>query len=210
MERVLNMSKIKPGILLAGLVVLSIVISGCRGNRSEKPAIHLNPNMDIQSKITAQTKPITPPQDTVPWGVNPDDRADALAADPVYYRGQTTSGDWVSSVPVTVNAALLDRGQDRFNIYCAACHDRSGTGNGPVVQRGFTPPPKLSDPRVIAYRDGQIFDIISHGIRSMPGHDKQIPVEDRWAIVAYVRAIQKMNTATIQDVPESQRSAISK
>ncbi len=201
------MLKIKP-LLLMGLCV--VLLTGCRGNFSDKPAVHLNPNLDVQPKVTAQTMPITPPAETVPWGSNIENRADALAEDSAYYRGQTASGAWVNSIPVTVNEALLKRGQERYDIYCSSCHDRAGTGNGPVVKLGFTPPPVMWDARVLTYTDGELYNIVTHGIRNMPAHDKQIPVADRWAIVAYVRALQTMHTATLKDVPETKRSAISK
>jgi len=83
------------------------------------------------------------------------------------------------------------------------CHDRTGAGNGMVVQRGFVKPPNLSDERIREFEDGRLFSVITDGIRTMPAYSKQIDAEDRWAIVAYVRALQTMNNASINDVPEN-------
>jgi mono/diheme cytochrome c family protein len=101
---------------------------------------------------------------------------------------------------------VLARGQERFNIYCAPCHGRTGDGKGMVVckrdkasdpcqSRGFSPLPSYEDPRLRAAPDGQIFATITHGVRTMPAYGPQIPVADRWAIVAYVRALQMSQMA---------------
>lgn len=200
-------------IIGLSLLVFLVVLSGCRGYRSEKAPFHLNPNMDFQAKYKAQTLSMMPPEATVAWGANSNSatnnaRPQALKEDPVFYRGKTESGAWVKSIPVPVTKTFILRGQERFDIYCSVCHDRTGSGQGMVVKRGFLPPPQLWDPRVMAYTDGELFDVISRGIRNMPGYGKQVPEKDRWAIVAYVRAIQRAHTATIADVPEHNRSEI--
>jgi len=194
------------------LIVLVGVVGGCRGYRSDKPAIHPNPNMDWQAKIKAQSSPMVPPEGVVAWGSekgfsDADDRERHLRPNNSYYTGKR-GGEWVRRAPITVDRALMKRGQERFNIYCAVCHDRAGTGKGMVVQRGFVPPPNFSDQRLLAGSDGQLFDVISNGIRTMPGYAKQIDVADRWAIVAYVRALQKMRTATLSDVPARKRGEL--
>jgi mono/diheme cytochrome c family protein len=185
-----------------------MMLVGCRGNRSETTPFHLNPNFDWQSKYKAQSLSMTPPEGTVVWGAdstNAEDpnRAQYAKLDSEFYRGKTASGQWVARIPVPVTETLMQRGQERFDIYCAVCHDKAGTGQGMVVKHGFVPPPNLSDDRLLAYSDGQIFDVISHGIRNMPGYAKQIPEKDRWAIVAYVRALQKTRTASLNDVPSN-------
>ncbi|RYZ57481.1 MAG: cytochrome c [Proteobacteria bacterium] len=85
---------------------------------------------------------------------------------------------------------LLARGQERFGVYCTPCHDKAGTGNGSVVQRGFQKPPSLHDARIRQMPDGQLYATIAYGIRNMPAYGPQIPTADRWAIVAYVRALE--------------------
>jgi mono/diheme cytochrome c family protein len=198
-----------------GLFVLTcaVLLSGCRGDRSAKPPIHFNPNMDWQAKYKAQVMPLDLPEGVVAWGENksfsnPASRDTYLKADSVFYFGKTESGQFVSRIPVKVTEAMLKRGQERFNIYCAVCHDQAGEGRGLVVQRGYPLPPSLADERLLSVEDGYIFDVITNGIRNMPAYRKQIVEADRWAIVAYVRALQKMNTATINDVPESQRGEL--
>lgn len=187
---------------LAGVLFLSVV-SGCRGGLSEKAPIHLNPNLDFQAKFKAQTYSKNPPAGTVVWGSvlpNKQGRDAYLQEDSAFYRGKTQSGDFVSVIPIPVTKELMERGQERFNIYCAMCHDRAGTGQGPVIKRGFVPPPNFSDDRILAYKDGQFFDVITNGIRNMPSYRLQIPEEDRWAIIAYVRALQKTRTAHADEI----------
>ncbi len=180
-------------IMLGCMMVIS---GGCRGYRTEKTPFHLNPNMDFQSKFNAQRLSLPVPEGTVAWGkesvsTSNESRRDALKENSIFYRGKTESGSWVTRIPVPVNQALLTRGQERYDIYCSVCHDRTGSGQGMVVKRGFLPPPMLWDPRVVAYTDGELFTIISDGIRNMPAYGKQISEKDRWAIVSYVRALQK-------------------
>ena len=186
----------------AGAVLLS-ALSGCRGAITEKRPIHINPNLDFQAKFKAQTYSQHPPSGTVVWGsVLPSKQGrDAyLKEDSAFYRGKTQSGDFLSVVPLPVTKELMERGQERYNIYCAMCHDQAGTGQGPVIKRGFVPPPNFSDESILAYKDGQLYDVISNGIRNMPGYKTQIPEEDRWAIVAYVRALQKTRTASADEI----------
>jgi mono/diheme cytochrome c family protein len=99
--------------------------------------------------------------------------------------------------------ALLARGQERFNIYCAPCHDMTGSGHGMVVKHGMIPPPTFHQDRIRHMPDGQLFATISNGIRNMPAYGINVPVEDRWAIVSYVRALQ-VSQAPIASAKESQ------
>ena len=96
---------------------------------------------------------------------------------------------------------LLARGEERYNIYCAPCHDKAGSGNGIVKQRGFVPPPDFSQDRVREMPVGQFANIIAKGVRTMPPYAAQIPAEDRWAIAAYVRVLQISQGATLDQVP---------
>ena len=139
-----------------------------------------------------------PPENTVARG--------ALKADPAFYRGVGPDGAPVTEYPVQLTAELLDRGQERYNIYCAACHDRMGTGQGLVPKRGWVPPPSFYDPRILQFTPGQFYQVISEGVRPMPSYARQIPEADRWAIVAYVQALQTAATASLGDVPPEQRS----
>jgi mono/diheme cytochrome c family protein len=103
---------------------------------------------------------------------------------------------------------LLKRGQERFNIFCSPCHGRLGDGKGIVVERGYSPPPTFHSDRVRSFPDGHIFDVITNGIRNMPPYGPQIPASDRWAIVAYFRALQRSQNATVNDIPVELRDQV--
>jgi mono/diheme cytochrome c family protein len=111
-------------------------------------------------------------------------------------------------IPVPVTAALLDRGQERYDIYCSPCHDRIGGGDGMVVRRGFRRPPSLHMPRLRDATAGHLFTVITKGLGAMPSYAAQVPVRDRWAIVAYVRALQRSQHASLADVPPADRSRL--
>ena len=133
-------------------------------------------------------------------------------------RGQPSPGDpretgFRNGVPLAHNpealtAALLARGQERFNIHCAACHGEDGYGTGIVVRRGFPPPSSLHDNRLRGAADGQLFDAITRGYGTMLPFADRMPVGDRWAIVAYLRALQRSQHAALADVPPENRSAL--
>ncbi len=95
---------------------------------------------------------------------------------------------------------LIARGEERFNIYCSVCHDRAGSGQGVNPQRGFPGPVDLASADARNLRDGQIFEIITQGIRNMPKMGDQVPVADRWPIVAWVRVLQRSQNAKVADV----------
>ncbi len=197
-------------IRFALLLIVAVSLAGCRGYRSEDTPFHFIINLLNQPKFNAQTLSLTPPQGAVAWGNNAlntedESREQAIKNNTVFYYGKTADGKFVSRIPMPITDATLRRGQERFNIYCAVCHDQTGSGHGMVVQHGFLPPPVLWDTRVLAYSDGELFNVISNGIRNMPGYDKQIPEKDRWAIVAYVRAIQKSHQGTLADIPAGAR-----
>lgn len=195
------------------LLIFTVLVSGCRGQRSEKPPVHLNPNMDYQAKYNAQYMSRDLPEGTLPWGdkdslSNRDKRDDKLKSNTQYYFGKNADGSWVKKVPVEVTADLINRGQERYNIYCSVCHDKAGTGKGLVIEKGFAPAPNFSEQRVLDMKDGYLFDVISHGVRNMPAYGKQIPESDRWAIVTYVRALQKIKSTQYSDAKEYIRSEV--
>jgi hypothetical protein len=189
-------------ILVLGLSVL-MVLAGCTRERpAEAPPIHLNPNMDQQPRVDPQEKSVffedglgmrAPVPGTVPRGW--------LRDSAEYYTGMNSRGDTVKTMPVELTLSLLKRGRERYDIYCGPCHSRVGDGKGIMIQRGYVPPPSFHDDRIRDFRDGYIFHVISHGVRNMPGYRYQIPVEDRWAIVAYVRALQYAKNASGKDIP---------
>ena len=181
--------------------------------KSEDPPIHPNMNMDIQNRIDPQeANPLfadnaamrKPPSGTVARGL--------LRADSRYYAGRTEEGEYVEQMPVPVNRALLERGQERYEIFCTVCHGAAGDGNGIIMTGqsnvtgqgyGYTPAPTYHSERLREETDGYIYDVVANGVRNMPGYAQQIPVADRWAIVAYVRALQRSQNADAADVPQS-------
>jgi mono/diheme cytochrome c family protein len=118
------------------------------------------------------------------------------------------NGKLVAALPVPLTRALLERGRERFGIYCTPCHGLTGNGLGMVVQRGFRQPPSFDIDRLREVPVGYFFDVMSHGFGAMPDYAAQIPPSDRWAIAAYLRALQLSQRTTIADVPASARPAL--
>jgi mono/diheme cytochrome c family protein len=108
--------------------------------------------------------------------------------------------------PVTDN--VMERGQERYNIYCAVCHDRVGTGNGRIVQRGYIKPPSYHIDRLRNAPVGHFYEVITRGYGAMPDYATQIPPRDRWAIIAYVRALQDSQNARIDDLPAEEEKRL--
>jgi len=130
-----------------------------------------------------------------------------LDDDPLLYTGKT-GNEPSTRFPFPVSQSVLARGQQRFNVYCSPCHDRTGSGNGMIVRRGYRKPPSFHIDRLRGMPVGYFFDVITHGFGVMPDYAAQIPVEDRWAIVAYVRALQLSQHATLADVPANEQAAL--
>ena len=122
-----------------------------------------------------------------------------MFADDHLYLG-LVDGEPATTFPFEVTAAVLARGQERYQIFCTPCHDQIGTGNGIVVQRGFRRPSSFHVDRLRAAPPGYFFDVMSNGFGAMSSYAAQVPVEDRWAIVAYLRALQLAQNATEADL----------
>ncbi len=175
-------------------VLLVLMVSCFRGGTSEKPPIHLNPNMDNQPKYKAQAESnFFVDGRTMRMPVEGTVAQDELFADKALYFGKKENGGFVKASPVSVDDELLARGGQRYNIYCAPCHNTSGDGKGIIISKGFLPPPNFHQDKYRQYPDGQIYDVISNGFRNMPSYKHQIPAHDRWAITGFVRALQKEN-----------------
>jgi len=196
------------GIAVA-LLVSAIGLAGCRGMTSKSPPIHPNQNMDMQEKFDPQeANPLfadgramrQPVPGTVARGM--------LKSNAAMDLGRDASGAFLRTNPVPLTAAFLDRGEQRYNIYCAPCHGEAGDGLGVVMtgNYGFTPAPTYHDDRLRSEPDGHFYDVISNGIRSMPAYGYHVPVNDRWAIVAYIRALQRSQNASSSDVPANIRA----
>lgn len=130
-----------------------------------------------------------------------------LHEDAVLYTGKVGE-EPTAEMPFPVTEQVMARGQVAFNAYCSHCHGQTGDGDGMVVQRGYTRPPALWSERVRTQPVGHIFDVITNGFGAMPDHAAQVKVSDRWAIAAYVRALQVAAAGTVNDVPAAQREQL--
>ena len=128
-------------------------------------------------------------------------------ADDALYTGEV-DGQFVDEFPFHIGSDELARGQQRFNIYCTPCHGRVGDGNGMVVQRGLRQAASYHQDRLRQEKNGYFFDVITNGFGAMPDYATQIPVRDRWLIVAYVRTLQLSQHATVNDVPADKRGQL--
>ncbi len=127
-----------------------------------------------------------------------------LKDDEHFYTGQV-NGKLVETLPFPVTRDYLERGQERYNIYCAPCHARVGDGGGIIVQRGYRRPESFHAERLRQAPVGHYFDAMTRGFGAMPDFASQISPQDRWAIAAYIRALQLSQHATLDDVPEEDR-----
>lgn len=198
-----SVSGLKYALYLMIIFISFAVMSCIRGNPSEKTPIHVNPDMDDQPRYDAQEEsPFfangAAMRRPVPGTIARGD----LHHDKAYFEGKGSGGEVVQDAPLYFSKNILERGRERYDIYCAPCHSRVGDGQGTVVQRGYIPAPSFHQDYMREYSDGHIYDVISNGIRNMPSYKHQIPVDDRWAIVGYVRALQRSQNAREEDLPE--------
>ena len=127
--------------------------------------------------------------------------------DELFYTGRVNGAE-AAKFPYPITRLVLERGRSRFNIYCSPCHDYTGSGRGTIVQRGFPPPPSFHIDRLRQAPPGHFFQVITNGYGAMFSYAGRIPTEDRWAIVAYIRALQLSQHATLDDVPASERAQL--
>jgi mono/diheme cytochrome c family protein len=130
-----------------------------------------------------------------------------LKDDVAFYTGKAGDED-VTEIPVPVDEARLRRGREMYDAHCAHCHGLTGAGDGMVVQRGFSKPPPLSEERLRDAPIGHVFDVVTNGFGAMPDHAAQIKVMDRWAIAAYVRALQVAGSGSVDAVPSADRERL--
>ena len=122
--------------------------------------------------------------------------------------GRRANGELVSTFPVPVTHELLARGQERFDIFCSPCHGRVGDGDGMVVERGFRSPPSYHTDQLRQAPVGHFVDVITNGFGAMTSYGTRVPPADRWAIAAYIRALQRSQQAAIADVPADERQRL--
>jgi mono/diheme cytochrome c family protein len=203
-------------IVLAALALLPFACAyRARHTRTRLPRIHIVQGMDNQPRYKAQqvnplfadTREERPPvSGTIARG--------ELDLDDATFRG-IKDGSWVETFPVPITMSLLHRGSERFHIYCEPCHGMAGFGDGIVAVRAdrlqegtWVPPLSLHAANVLARPVGHIFNTVTNGIRTMPSYGPQIPVSDRWAIVAYVRALQRSRHAPVSVLTPEERAKL--
>jgi cbb3-type cytochrome c oxidase subunit III len=130
-----------------------------------------------------------------------------LNADERFYTGKT-GGALVDTLPFPLTLEVLERGQERFDIFCSPCHDRTGSGQGMVVRRGYRQPASYHIDRLRQAPIGHFFDVMTNGFGAMPDYAAQIAPGDRWAIAAFIRALQLSQNASLADVPPEQRQKL--
>jgi mono/diheme cytochrome c family protein len=219
-------------------MIAMVAVFGFRGQKSTQPPTEVFPDMVRQPKVRAQAPldffadgrgPRLPVAGTVPVGyemprpkkeATPQGVAEeapeeahtliAFSAGADYFNTGKMGDQWGTGIPLPVTRELMERGQQRFNITCAMCHGAAAMGNGIVKQHGLATVVSLQDDRIRKMSDGEIFNTITNGKNTMMAYGPNILVADRWAIIAYLRALERGQHATIADVPEDQRAELDK
>lgn len=212
----------KKVLLYAGTIGLLVswvplvLVARERGATKTEPRIHILQDMDAQAKFRPQSaNPIfadgramrLPVEGTVARG--------SLDPSSPVASGKDPSGAWLTRNALPVTVAMLERGRERYEIFCAPCHGSAGYGDGPVSRRAerlqegtWTPPSSMHAELVLGREDGHIFHTITHGIRNMPAYGSQIPPEDRWAIVGYIRALQRSQGSRVDALSAADRERL--
>lgn len=206
------------GFLLLGLLVVSV--AGFRGSLTRRPPIEIIPDMDRQAKLRPQSanaffpdglssrrhpaQTIARSQPVLVGG----EPVPPFADHPFNTGYQPGTTNFVELSPVPVSETLLARGRERFTIHCQPCHGAAGDGKGPTTKYGMVVIGNLHDPRIIQQTDGEIFHTIGQGKNLMQGYEANLVAGDRWAILAYVRALQLSRLASRDEVPEALRATL--
>lgn len=194
------MSKIRRKRIVYVLCVASCaaLLSGCVQKMASQP--HARPLEESAFFENGQSaRPVMP--GTVPSGYRRNNTRDN--EEPRY-------DPQAQELPFPLTLDVLARGQERYNIYCAVCHAATGEGDGMIVRRGFSRPPSFQTDRLRAAPIGHFYDVMTKGFGAMPSYGAQVPSDDRWAIAAYIRALQLARNATLDDVPAEKRSELEK
>lgn len=214
--------------LLIGMAGV-LALAGFRGSKSPVPPIEIFPDMDHQPKYMPQhesgffadgnsaRKPVA---GTIPMGYtvpgaflqasarNGSFKSAGFTNQPDYFNTGTMGDTFGDGIPVEVNEALVKRGQERFNINCSVCHGKAGTGNGIVGSYGLGAIANLHLDTYKTMPDGQLFYTITNGVRTMGAYGPNIAVEDRWAIVSYIRALQRSQAGKLADLSAEQQKTL--
>lgn len=218
-------------LLLTLLVILVVSIVGLRGCKTKRPPIEIFPDMVRQPKVKAQVPSgffadgrgsREPVAGTVPVGYSAPVKSSGVHQDivsapyeVVVFSGKEGYADtgkvgtnWGTGLPFDATMATLERGRERYQIQCAVCHGATGAGNGIATKYGLVGVANLNQQRIRDMSDGEIYNTIANGKNTMLAYGAVIQVPDRWAIVAYMRALQRSQNATINDVPAAERAAL--
>jgi mono/diheme cytochrome c family protein len=183
--------------LATAVFFAAAALSGCRQDMHNQPkAIPLRESMFFKDASSA--RPLV--DDTVARGTLHDDAA--------FFTGKD-NGVEVDALPFPLTAEVLDRGEQRYDIYCSPCHDVTGSGHGMIVRRGYKQPPSYHIDRLRQAPIGHFYDVMTNGFGAMPDYRAQIAPRDRWAIAAYIRALQLSQHASLGDVPQEDRQKLS-
>jgi cytochrome c553 len=178
---------------LGPVLAISVALSACRQDMHDTPRYEpLEASTFFANGGSARALVAN----TVPRGF--------LREDELFYTGRV-AGQFADMFPMPVTTETMARGRERYDIFCAPCHGATGTGNGMIVQRGFRQPPSYHEPRLREAPAGYFFDVMTNGFGAMQDYSSQVSVADRWAIAAYMRALQLSQAATVADVPAERR-----
>jgi hypothetical protein len=204
-------------------VAAVIGIAGKRGTLSRKTPLYIFPDMKRQLKLRPQqpndffengVSSQLPPVGTVAHGKPTMVAGQSVFPyedSPVFTGKVAGTTNFVETNPFPMTDVLLKRGQERFNIYCSPCHGRGADGNGITKKLGLmTTVANLHDPRIVKFTDGEIFYVITNGRNTMGAYGPNVPAEDRWAIVAYLRALQFSHLGSVDDLPQEERGNLKK
>jgi mono/diheme cytochrome c family protein len=183
---------------MASLLIVSLALVGCsRLDMQDQPKYRPQRPSEFFADGRSERQPV---DGTIARG--------ALNEDTAFYEGKDAAGKDIEAFPIVVDKAVILRGQQRFDVYCSPCHGRIGNGLGMIVRRGFKQPPSYHIDRLRTAPVGHLYDVISNGYGAMLNYASQIQPRDRWAIIAYIRALQYSENANISDLPQEARARI--
>ena len=191
-----NLLRPSLSIRVLGVVAVAVALAGCRQDMHDAPSYDPLQATTFFANGAASRMLVA---NTVPRG---------LLREDTHLNEGKVDGQLATTFPMPVTAEVMARGQERFNVFCSPCHGRTGSGNGMVVQRGFRAPPSYHEDRLRNAPVGYFFDVMTNGFGAMQDYASQVPVADRWAIAAYIRALQLSQRATVADVPANRRAEL--
>ena len=189
-KRACSRLKLPASVKVLAIALLALLLSACQNNMRNQPRYKPLARSEFFPDGMA-SRPIPP--NTIPQSLE-------LQEGP-FYTGRDEAGQLVQQIPVSLTLQILERGQERYDIFCSPCHGFVGDGQGMIVQRGFAAPPSFNTDRLRQTPAGHYFDVITNGFGQMYAYAYRIEPADRWAIVAYIRALQLSQNIQQQDLP---------